>query len=720
MGKLEELQPRVTLVEPIAQFQGLSPFTMKAQHALAKAKRNFTQKEYSAVVRNLNFYLNNSQKPEANDYLISQYLLGSSYQYLGQTRKSIRAYRRYLASYLTSNSKTDLNFVSAIQNILLLSTEMNSLDKKQIRELISSLASIEMPKRESSRVAFYLAMTANHKNETYFAERLFKKSKDLSSDPVLQAENLYFSAIIPFQAKDYATSEIRFKEVLSTDSKNNKYHAYANLNIARIEAIRGNMESALSYYNRVSDELNAQEHALYESIFIHYKMRNYSQALLLSKKYVLEYKNKDRIEQSKQIIAYLETRTGNIKDARTSIEERTKAIRDFEAWLVENYSEKERVNLFDLISIQDMGRVVSPPSRSFGRAEKLFSRMNSTLERLSNIRSEIRSTIYYIGQLRPEAYNPHWKSRSAQIENNAQAIFDQGDQLLSIEFEAYKDQMNEDLKVKLLRSQKRRAQLKKKHDNFRYNQGRWQSWVTLTKLSIKLGNLHEKLQKSLAYTRSMEFSQRKTRHIDLLADMLGRGQNLLKSINRAVEIVKSRAVRDMANQSHNAKAYKYIIDYSQITYEEAMLYSAIRDQYRGPSERHMSQDLSLAWQKWEFLVKKTFSSNRKLAKEVRDHLTLALRNLDNSITSYDRQTNEILRHKNDLELSLGKNLARLLGHYNYAIKEKKSELVKWQADNQWSRYNIKTQIRQKEEKVFMRQEAKMEEDLYDLEYEVKR
>ena len=719
LGELEEILVSVQSLEPLNANQGLSPINEEALVALEKGKSNYKKREYQAVIRNLNFYLNSTQRAKTSDYLLAQYLLGSSYQYLGRTRSSIRAYNRYLGSFISSDDKADINFINAVQNILVLSSELSRREKSKVYKLMSSLASIELPKKESSRVAFYLAMTAKHEDKAYLAEQLFEKSKNSSSDHLLVAENIYFSALIAFKNRNYKTAKKRFRAVL-TETPKNKYHSYSYLNLARLEAMQGNMEGSLSLYNRVSGEIYAYEHAIYESIFVQYKRRNYDEALVLARKYLDSFRNPDRIEQAKHMEAYLKTKTGDVKGAQASLHNRTKVIENFENWMIEKFHDVDRITHQNLIEIQDRGRVVSKPSKSFRDAEQVFTRIDALLLRLSDIRSELRSTIYQMGQEYPETYNPMWLRRSKQIEEKVLKVFDQGDKLLKLEFDLFTPRFSESLKIKLIRSRQRRLQVKERFAKELYHQGRWQSWVTLTKFNIKLDKIYRQLLGDLAETRGMAFINKDNRHIDLLNNMLDRGERLLSSTNRAVEIVRSRSIRDIANQSHHAAVHKFILDYSQASYEESVLLRKIREKFDSPSVQHMSQDLVNAWQKWDFLVKTLYRSNRKLDKEIKQHLQSILSEMDQKISQYESQKQALLSHRKDLEKSLATNIQNLLSHYQNSIKEKRSQLLKWEADNQWTAYSQKIERQEKEENVFQRRKAQMEEDLFDLEYEVMR
>ncbi|WP_132324420.1 tetratricopeptide repeat protein [Pseudobacteriovorax antillogorgiicola] len=720
LGEFEELSSHITTLEPISHHQGLSPYLTSAQLALEKAKQSYTQKEYIAVIRNLNFYLNTMQQPPDHDYLTAQYLLGSSYQTLGQVRKAMRAYQRFLAAFVTAEEKRNPALIPVLQNLLLMTGRLSTQEQQRIRNLISSISSLELPTLEMSRIYFYLALTAKQERDSFFAERLFKKSLKTSQDSRLSAENLYFSAMIPFQAGDYETSQARFQKIIAMSAPEAfQYRNYSYLNLGRIEAIRDHFQTALSYYNRVDPKSLAKGDAIYESVFVHFKAGQYEESLVSAISYVQNYKNRAQIERIKHLMGYLEIKIGQTNEADQSLAKRYQAIQKFERWLRTDVSEKPAIGRADIIEIQDRGQIVSPPPPVFTKAENLFSRINLLQSQLSDIRSEIRSSIFALGQMTPRDFNPSWYQQSHQTIVLAERVFSLSDRLLALEKDAYSQHISPKLKIQLDRSLDRRRTLKKSYQDFLYHRGRWQSWVTLADFSSQLRNIHNQLFQRLAKIRAFEHLNRDQQHHDITEEMLSRGERLTQSIQRALEIVRSRSIRDIANQSHHMGVYKFILDYSQITYEESLLMQVIRDQYHTPAEQHLSQDALYAWQKWEFLVKQLFNQNRSLDQKIRIFLTLKLSKLDESIEVYETNQRALNNLRQTLEEALGKDIGNLLAHYRTAIEEKRSEIMKWKADNQWASYTNITAKRRRSETEQSKIEAKMEEDLKDLEYEVK-
>ena len=82
------------------------------------------------------------------------------------------------------------------------------------------------------------------------------------------------------------------------------------------------------------------------------------------------------------------------------------------------------------------------------------------LFRSDDIRSESRSTIYSLGSISPDLYNPSWRTKSETIAKLAQEAFDISDRILLIEQHSYAKNIDQTMQVQLNRSAQRRKQIK--------------------------------------------------------------------------------------------------------------------------------------------------------------------------------------------------------------------------------------------------------------------
>ncbi len=720
LGLLDELQSRFQSIEKINSKSNLGEVEEQAQQIYHLAKKLYTQREFYAVIQHLNIFLNAVQVPKEKNYLEAQYLLGMSYQNLGFKRKSIRAYLRYLASFVTAEEYKDTRLISVIQSLLLLTDSFSSGEFRELHAIMSSLASIKLSDNQKSRVLFYLALTSSNHNDAFFAEKLFEQSYQSTLDPQLQVENIYFSALIPLRKKDYKTAMQRFEKILTLKTHESiDYINYARLNLARIQAIQRNYHTSLSYLAMIPEDSVAYRDALYESIVLNYRIENYEESLAKAKTLIHKFPNHQYTHKILHLKGLLELRTGRTIDAQKSLTANNDNLRQFHEWLQRNYSNVDSLSYKDVKRVVSKGKFLTHTSPTLVRAMAIFDKMDQLTFHLDNIRSEIRTMVYFLGTTQPTSYQPQWKNQAVYIESLAQDTFDLGDHILNIERKLFLNKISPDLKQKLERSTKRRKLLRQQFAQKYINSRRWESWATLNGDLIRLGKIKSQLYQIQSSLSSLRFHHRKHSGRDLIESALNQVEYFHYNTNRAAEIIRSRMIKDIANQSHHMVVKSYILSYSQIIYEESILMATIRDSYDQPNEKQMSDDLQNAWQKWEYLVKSVYSSVMSLDRNVREQIQSRLNTLEKSVTTYESLKQEVYLNREKLERLLGQQSFTILNHYLSAINEQESELMKWQADNQWRQYTEISMKRKNVEEQNQNKVIKMEENLRDLDYEVK-
>src|SRR6478735_8179302 len=98
---INQLQERMEALRASEDKETMGVILYSADQAFALAEQNLNDREYIAVIRNLNYVLNQVPRLPPERYLRAQYMLGMAYEELQQITRAGKAWLRYLSSYTT-------------------------------------------------------------------------------------------------------------------------------------------------------------------------------------------------------------------------------------------------------------------------------------------------------------------------------------------------------------------------------------------------------------------------------------------------------------------------------------------------------------------------------------------------------------------------------------------------------------------------------------------
>ena len=314
--------------------------------------------------------------------------------------------------------------------------------------------------------------------------------------------------------------------------------------------------------------------------------------------------------------------------------------------------------------------------------------------------------------------NPTCVYRSNQIKKLFIKNVDIANILLDGEYNFYKARFTPELNQQLIRSRERREKLNKKLDSYGNKPKDWQNWIIIQNMINKLDNRLASLHEIDATLASMKLIDPRSENLDIMINMQQRSRSSQRAIIRSFEILRAKTLQDITNHSEHLAVKSLILEQSQVLYEEALTLEKVRDHYQKPHEHHMALDLNQAWAKWEFITKSLYNEILRLDETINQELSTMLADLDQKTKTYQSLLMKISKLRERIQTVLGSNSYNLLALYIDGIQRKRSQLMKWRADNQLAAYNIKTIEKQSKIDRTKVKGVNIEEDLTDLEYEV--
>lgn len=690
MASLEELKSKIQSLKLTSQPLEEAKTNRQLQTIFENAQQNFNDREWSACIRTLNHYLNASQAPDPSYYLKAHYMLGVSYENLQNYPNAMRAYLRYLATFISEKDYSKFEISDVLQAILNISQFSSQASIIKMRELFASLASIELPDELKAQSLFYNALTSSDLVNLNYSLEWYEKAYELSKDERLKAQIQYFSGVLLAKRGNIKAAEERLSQVASlTDEHSQDYRDLAKVGLARIAVLSQRPQLAIEHYKTVDETSPQYKQAVFESIYVYADLKKYDEALesiaILEKQFAHSYENL-RAQRLKALISINNYATDT---ARQSIETQSKRLSDTQKTVSSHLSYKERLTEEDLRAVALASEGLAPQPFDMQKANHLFKRINQLRLNATTIRSEIRSLVMTLGRLTADNLQPSFNSQIKQAEQLTTAALNLGWQLVLVDYQYFKDQLKAAQEVEFKKNTDRWQKILEQNPAILRQKHSWRSWVKLTELIQHLANAYTKLFETKARTASLMLINQNTDdswtpiYRDILRERVERAHRLERSIIRGVEIVRARQSKDLISQSDHIILKRRLLSLTQLLYDTRNITRELRDHTESSAARLMVSDLDSAWSQWEFVTRSLYEAIHQSGEQLSRYMEETLARLDVMVKDSEYVRRELQKIEGQLQIILGKNAGKLLSHYKYHLNREQTRLKKWSADLHW-------------------------------------
>ena len=669
---------------------GLGPQTASAERSWSNALEFFSHKEWTSAIREFNNFLNQTQVPEIKSYLKAQYMLGLAYESLQYKEKALRAYFRYLSSFLTAESKDHEELIDVLRRMIPLSSSIGN--KNELRQLLASIASLDLPEDVQPLIFYYLGKAAANAGEDKIAMPWFGRAAASLNDPVIKAKSMYMLAILALGRKEFDLAEDILGQVILLD-KDEATRDLARLALARLAVKQRKRETSLKLYKLIDADSLAFKDAVFESVYVHLDLRQDGEARAKSLLYLSRWPDGPDALQIRMLLAYLDMRAGDLKSARESIVAADKRLNDIKLWLQRNLSNQATINQTTLDDISSMTGAQLPVPPSVRMSTEFYSRLAELSRRLTDIRGSVRNTIFTVGRANIDDIRPFWVNKSNQLGGDADELLKIGHRLIAVERNLYETRISAIEKHRLDSSFSRRASLLSSAAVNHRRASNWESFTTFAAMTKRLADASARLKFAQAEIAASQFlcdSMNKGKaSFDpkaRLTELRARSEKLQEYLAKSLEAVRRRRVSDLLNDSPHRASGKFFASYAAALVEEESALAKIRDQVASPAERLNADDIAKSWEQWRFLASTLFKQMDALDRDIGSGLSSLLSDLDGQERRFDELNGQLNDVTNLLANHLGQTLSSIVDQYSRAISERFARNQKWQGDIDYLTY----------------------------------
>ncbi len=717
-----QLQERMEALRAGGDKETMGVVMHSVDRAFALAAQNLKDREYIAVIRNLNYVLNGAPQLPQERYLRAQYMLGSAYEELKQISRAGKAWLRYLSSYTTQKGDDTLRLLEVIRRVLLIQEQLAEGQRNQLQRLLADITALQMAPEIRAEIHLLAAISAIHNRNFRLADSWLEKVRATKASDRLWAESSFYTGLSAMQqGKEQEAEKIWLDVAGTSDESLIMIRDLAALNLGRLYAARKMPKNGIQWYTKVKFPGLTTRLAAFEVTLLLAQNKQFAEASQFAQSYISNYPNTKEAYELKEKLPLFLYQAGHLDLAETHMRDRDRSLTELKDWLEVTTRGRLSMTGPDLQDVDEHVEVFAISSPTIDRSRQLFQKLDYQAQILQEHRNELRSMMLTLGRvldpdLRPRVVN-HNRQLNLLIDEWAQV----GERLVAGERELYQGQLTAAEGVSLDRSQARRIKLKDISQEWRRKPTT--TWQDLSSTSLRLGELARRLEQYQAALAPIFLKGENTNHAKLqeyalLAKDL---RNQLASLQARTHGLVEKHRRTMLAQQLKDSPYqltrKRLLLNAQEFLDIEAIFARRRDQFNHPMKKHAQEDYQQTWNGFRAVAGQVLNSIHQQEKIEKDWLDMQLKTFDR----LNQKLSELRGRELELERRLGSLTAQawpsVMDHLSFHINEQQSRAKKWMADLQWQRSMNQAQKRAEQSKEQERKETDLQESLKDLELE---
>jgi outer membrane protein assembly factor BamD (BamD/ComL family) len=690
LSELDVLKAQLEVGLQVTHRAGIGPQQVAAQGALEAGIKYFHHKEYLSAARELTNFLNSTQVPNQVQHLVALDKLGQSYEKIGKTRRAISTYLKFLSTFTTTKDQDFDEMVRVVRRVLVLTAENGPDRLGDIGSLLSSLASLDLPKHVRPEILYLTAKAAIKSGQESVAAAWLEQASNEGKNGDLKCRTLYFQALIEVSRKnwDQATHLLADAIAAGGDSGDDSVDL-ARLALARIAVHNRKSQTALKYYSAVAENSASYRDALFESIYLHLSEKSYIEAQKMSAMFLAKFPDREDAIQIRSLLSYLDLKAGNSRGAKEGIESSTKTLSELSRWLNARLVGKNSLSFYDLQELDGHSRLFLTQSPFISQGLKNYSALSELTLQLSDIKSEIRNVLYTIGRTTTYTLRPQWVNRADQLSHTVDQALEVGHRMIAAEKFLFGKNLTPIQAQNLAASEERRLALTSVRARMNRDRHRWAAYGNLLGLTQDVAKKYDRVLQTGAMLAAGKFlnAQLPSKLKDAQNDEFRRLENRCKktreALAKALDLIRIQRVHEVLVQSPHRITAKYMSQYAVALDEESRVLKSIRDRKLDSSGRLLAEDVNQVWEHWRYVVEEIYRQHDQLEKEIKLGLKTVLEDID--IAEAKQQELEIKLQSLTASLAarLGDSANLIYGHYSRSIGSRLSQQRKWAGDLEW-------------------------------------
>jgi tetratricopeptide (TPR) repeat protein len=686
--RLQALADQVRATRNLVKQPGMARQQQMVDQIFDTAQNALATGDYVRTVRELQYYLSETQIPNPAKYMTAQKMLGDAYLAMGYSSKSMRAYRRFLATFLTAKQDSFGELTEVLRKTSHIAANELRQDRKELTELLSSVTALSFPAEIHAEVLYWSARTAAMIKEPELAKDWFARIRSISKDPHLKARSLYFSALVAIHQGEMDTADQALSEALQLEIGQQSQEADSiRIALARTASERGLFKRAQEFYSQIKEGSHEYRNAQYDLIYVNVRLGKFPEAAAIAKQYVTKFKDDRQIVEVNNLLGYLSLHEAKFAETNEHLAKSESHVIELQKWVRQVLSSPDTVTASLLRELNFKTSGIATPSPLVTRAIEHFNAIGEQRQRVADQEAEIRNAVIAIGSSRFNQINPLWANTTKSLEGSIHGILDVGHRIAATERYMLEKRLSPADLHRLQTLEKRRQEIANGRTRTGWVIDQYRNWVNnqiiLERVKRSFNTLNKQRLRlvSSEYASSIRGNQTlEERDYQKLQNTKERINHYAKSLGIVSLKLQERNISDLTSQSDHQSLKRLLSRFANVLHEEATILEKYRDETQGTPEKFLALDAQKTWEHWRLVSKAAYEQVFRLDTEIRQEVTSMMNNIQTLTEQSRRASTAIDVEQNRLERTLAKSSPNLLSHYSRQLENHLARIRKWKGD----------------------------------------
>ena len=679
ISELTDLRENLKSVGVVATNVGLAKQNFESERAFASASNAYGKKQWLTAIQELQRYFTIEQKPDPQMWMKGQYMLGRSYEERGQAGRAARAYIRYLSTFVTARSPEYDEMTDILERLVRLSTKGTGGTKADLRQFLSSLSAMDVPASVAPELKYFTAVAGVNIGQRSLALSWLNQLSEEGSSPDIRSRSLLFKALLAMKDGKWDLAEQSLQDLVQVAGISNKTRDNARVALARVYLRSKKPETAISIYESIKKDSEFYREALFERVFAYIRQNENKKAKDSANEFLASYADHPDSLQIRIMSSWLDLKSGDLNQAKVSIESTQKALTEMQQKIATALSGKESISHEDALIVVTLakGQVQIPPELE--DIIGMYEQIEDLNLRLSEVDGIALNSLYAIAKSNLEQYKPSLANRMGQLEHLSEMLMNTSNRLTKAEVKRLDKALSELDRQKLKGSERRREVLFSRQTKMMLEAKRWVHWAGPAEQLAALAKVWKKYDGTAVKVASAADGMDKRAVSEGIEKSRKDLLSTLKDIRReqAAQLVEQSRIREV----------RYLLEqFASAVHDDQLILTSYEPDQAQTLDNLDDQDSQQAWKLTSQIASNLHKLMVQLNKDADAELGASLKQIEQIMSRREKMARDVDILQEVLGRKAGAAASALAAHFDHVIGERLARQQKWGGDLDYLTY----------------------------------
>lgn len=679
ISDLSDLKENLKSVGVVATHVGLAKQNLDSERAFASASDAYGKKQWLTAIQELQRYFTIEQKPDPQMWMKGQYMLGRSYEERGQAGRAARAYIRYLSTFVTARSPQYDEMTDILERLVRLSTKGTGGTKADLRQFLSSLSAMDVPASVAPELKYFTAVAGINIGQKSLALSWLNQLSDEGESPDIRSRSLLFKALLAMKDGKWELAEQSLQDLVQVAGISQKTRDNARIALARVYLRSKKPETAISIYESIKPDSEFYRETLFERVFAYIRQNDHKKAQASAQEFLASYADHPDSMQIRIMSSWLDLKSGDLNQAKTSIENTQKALTEMQQKIASALSGKDAISHEDALIVVTLAKGQVKIPVELEEIIEMYEQIEDLNLRLAEVDGVALNALYAIAKSNLEQYKPSLANRMSQLEHLSESLMNTANRLTKAEVKRLDKALTDLDRQKLKGSERRREVLFTRQSKMMLEAKRWVHWAGPAEQLASLAKVWKKYDGTAVKVASAADGMEKR----VLSEGIEKSRkdllSTLKDIRReqASQLIEQSRIREV----------RYLLEqFASAVHDDQLILTSYEPDQAQTLDNLDDQDSQQAWKLTSQIASNLHKLMIQLNKDADAELGTSLKQIEQIMGRREKLARDVDILQEVLARKAGAAASTLAAHFDHVIGERIARQQKWGGDLDYLTY----------------------------------